>query len=83
MEGINTGTIFNTIHYHFTKLPENLPSQHSESSDYRFLVTANFGGIKNLRLTNIAALMFPLRCFNPNERRRDFSAQLNWKNRSK
>ena len=27
----------------FTKLPENLPAQYSESNYYRFLVTANYG----------------------------------------
>jgi sigma-B regulation protein RsbU (phosphoserine phosphatase) len=36
-------SVFKTLHKKFTKLPENLPAQYSESNYYRFLVTANYG----------------------------------------
>jgi len=53
-------SIFKTIHYHFTKLPENLPSQYSESNYYRFLVTANYGYLSSGIIHSLLVVLFLL-----------------------
>jgi len=44
----------------FTKLPENLPVQYSESSYYRFLVTANYGYLSSGIIHSLLIVLFLL-----------------------
>ena len=42
----------------FTKLPENLPAQYSESNYYRFLVTANYGYLSSAIIHSLLIVLF-------------------------
>jgi sigma-B regulation protein RsbU (phosphoserine phosphatase) len=51
-------SIFKSLHNKFTKLPENLPAQYSESNYYRFLVTANYGYFSSAIIHFLLILLF-------------------------
>ena len=50
--------ILKTLHNKFTKLPENLPARYSESSYYRYLVTANYGYLSSAIIHSLLIVLF-------------------------
>jgi sigma-B regulation protein RsbU (phosphoserine phosphatase) len=53
-------SLLKTLHRDFTKLPENLPAQFSESNYYRFLVTANYGYLSSAIIHSFLIVLFLL-----------------------
>jgi serine phosphatase RsbU (regulator of sigma subunit) len=51
-------SIFKRLQAIFTKLPENLPAQYSESNYYRFLVTANYGYLSSVIIHSLLIVLF-------------------------
>ncbi|UCD80311.1 MAG: PP2C family protein-serine/threonine phosphatase [Desulfobacterales bacterium] len=51
-------SIFKTLHQNFTKLPENLPLQYSESTYFRYLVTANYGYLSSAIIHSLLIVLF-------------------------
>ena len=56
--GSIVASIFKTLHNKFTKLPENLPARYSESSYYRYLVTANYGYLSSAIIHFLLIFLF-------------------------
>jgi len=51
-------SIFKKLHNKFTRLPENLPDRYSESSYYRYLVTANYGYLSSAIIHSLLIVLF-------------------------
>ena len=56
--GSMMASILEKLHNKFTKLPENLPVRYSESSYYRYLVTANYGYLSSAIIHFLLIFLF-------------------------